>query len=299
MTPKRVSLATVAGVAFALTLVAQGAGAQTTTPCPGKDHAHVTRIEIVTSDDVERRITHCECDVGFVPNGGQCESPAIQILTHVDGALELPVPAWDCYCAARYVTRPNGRTHAEYLRTPEQQLAYELNKALMEKSASLTALRHRFFSTDDPTTATVKFIGREAIIHLMLAGVGTVAEARHLPKLQQAVAILEKASHANTAKEFFDLMGEVSEWRELQKELTGVTKDFRETIDGWWAANERAKNVPAIDHIIARPFTITFTSRAGESVAIVTRSFDGVTRGLTPIEPVSIDGSWNPQSPSR
>src|SRR6202049_2515937 len=46
-------------------------------------------------------------------------------------------------------------------------------------------------------------------------------------------------------------------------------------------ANESSKNVPRLDYVLSKPYTIAFSFRSGGAVAIVRRSTDGVRRGIT------------------
>src|SRR5262245_40717868 len=73
----------------------------------------------------------CECNEGwFRLNRGETCQRQPEIRSYRAGAPPLPSASWDCYCEYRYVTRPNGNTHVETLRTPEQQRAFERLKAM-------------------------------------------------------------------------------------------------------------------------------------------------------------------------
>jgi tetratricopeptide (TPR) repeat protein len=217
----------------------------------------------------------------------------------LEGAPPLPTPTWECYCEYRYVTRPNGKTYPQIIRTPEQQRAFESRKALDNASAELTRARDKFFATWTPLESAewmaTKKIAMDSLIALATAGSSTVkdigeaieAAVNNLGKLK---IILEAAEKADTAQ---DLLKRSIEWYQARDELYGRGDQFVEALKDWSSANERAKNVPSMDHVLSQPFTMVFTFRAGQDVAIIRRSRDQISRGITPREEVSIGGSWD------
>jgi hypothetical protein len=217
----------------------------------------------------------------------------------LDGAPPLPAPSWNCYCEYRFITRLNGRTHPEVLRTPEQQLAFEALQKSDAGDASIKSAADKVYSTLTPEEVVAKLVIKATVEHLLLSAAGgAVAEARYLgdakKSVEAAIKVLEHLSLANLDREaWFKLPREIRERAEAEMNLKNVMEEAVKAREVWWAANQRAKNVPAIDHVMSKPFTIRFTDRPGGLVAIVTRATDGVTKQLTPIGPVSINGSWD------
>jgi len=268
-------------------------------PCP--DHATGT---ITRSGDTVR--IHCECDAGYVQEGIECLSvPRVEL--HRPGALSLPSPTWDCYCAYRFVTRPNGRTYPEVMRTPEQQVAFEALQILDEKSKALKLAADKYSSTDDPFVVAVKESGKAALTHAAIEVVivtlspeaPPAALAAQAKQAEAAVRTWERLKPLVTAgltlgHVGYEVKESASALSEAQKELERAKREVREAGEVWEKSNQRAKNVPRLDHVLSKPFTVIFTNgRDGGRVAIVKRSADGKTRGITPVGPVSFTGTWD------
>jgi hypothetical protein len=144
-------------------------------------------------------------------------------------------------------------------------------------------------------TAAEKLLIEELLVHVLAKVVtGGLDEAANLKGYKEAIEKLVKVlEHVNTAHGGLSLRREIFEWYQARDELQKATEEFDRALNQWLEASDEAKNVPRLDHVLAKAFTITFTFRAGERVSIVRRSRDGVTRALTPVESASIDGSWD------
>jgi len=174
------------------------------------------------------------------------------------------------------------------MRTPEQQVAFEALKLSDEKAVALARARDKFFSTEPPEAVVAKFAIKTAVEQILSLAAAEVAEAKNFQRVLDAIEVLSTAKHA------WDLLPEMRERREALEALTKAAEESGKALGAWRTANERARNVPVLDHVLSKPFTMVFTNdNAGKSVAIVARSTDGVTKAITPINPISISGSWD------
>jgi len=221
----------------------------------------------------------------------------------LDKMQELPGVTYDriCYCYHRYVLRSNGvvtRTELTLIRTPEQQAALEALQSWDKMSNALTEAARRFESFEDPETIVVRSIieglTEEIVANVVFAGAAELAEARNLEKIRLMIGLLEQIeSSTGPYKDAWKLFSELRDRQEAFEAYLARAKEALAAREVWLAAVNRANQVPNLDHILKKPFTLTFTNRAGERVAIVTRSIDGVTRSVSPLDPVAIDRSWD------
>ncbi len=194
----------------------------------------------------------------------------IALATSWPGTLPLPEPSWDCYCIYRYVTRPNGATHAEPLRTPEGQVAYDALKALDRDMAALTRARERAFSLPEDRfgvllRAAAEHIPEHVAMHALAETVGGP------PGLLIAVGGYSLALKAAA----IDVPAEMHDVVEAKQALEDASRRTAQDLEEWQRANERAKNSNPVGHVLAKPYTMTFTNGAdGAIVAIVTPSED-------------------------